>query len=83
MQLTAGQGCHSYWYWSSWGYYWGGYWYYIPPYAVTQPVVGTAACGKWNTVLALSFIGSWLWFASGAVVCLTTPESSNGTFIYK
>lgn len=63
--LTVSGGCHSYWYWNSWGYYWGGYWRTVPHSSITQSVIGTAACSDWRASLAFSFIGFWCWFISG------------------
>jgi len=66
VNLTASGGCNSYWYWSSWGYYWGRY-YYTPVVNLNQSIVGTAACGKWRATLAWSFIGGWCWFISAII----------------
>jgi len=80
--LTGGHGCSSYWYWSSWGYYWGRYWYTVPLSSTTQSLVGTAACGEWKAALSFSFIGGWTWFVSmllGVYVCTKVPEHEVAT----
>ncbi|KAH9206223.1 hypothetical protein DL95DRAFT_375509 [Leptodontidium sp. 2 PMI_412] len=63
--LTISGGCGSFWYWNSWGYYWGRYWYTIPQSSITQSVVGRAGCSEWRATLAFSFIGGWCWLLSG------------------
>jgi len=65
--LTVSGGCESYWYWNSWGYYWGRYWYTVPRISITQSVIGTAACSEWRATLAFNFIGGWCWFLSGVL----------------
>lgn len=65
--LTGSNGCEAYWYWNSWGYYWGRFWYTIPRYTVTQAMVGTAGCAQWRTTLAFSFIGGICWLFSGCL----------------
>jgi len=60
--LTGSGGCNSGWYYSSWGYYWGG-WYTFPTYPGGS-VIGTTACGKWRATLAWTFIGGIIWLAS-------------------
>ncbi|KAH8742632.1 hypothetical protein BGZ57DRAFT_808835 [Hyaloscypha finlandica] len=82
--LTVSGGCESYWYWDSWGYYWGRYWYTAPRGSITQSVIGTAACSKWRATLAFSFIGGCCWLLSGILgiyVCAKYPRdwrSSSG-----
>jgi len=63
VNLTGSGGCHSSWYWNSWGYYWGR-WYVHPVPNLSQSIVGTAACGKWRATQAWSFIGGWFWLVS-------------------
>jgi len=75
--LTGSRGCDAYWYWNSWGYYWGRYWYTVPLNTVTQSIVGTAGCAQWRTTLAFSFIGGGCWFLSaclGLYVCINYPK---------
>jgi len=67
-QLTGSDTCGSVWYWQSWGYYWGGYYWYIPIDQANEVLVGTAACSKWRATLAWSFIGGWFWLGSAALV---------------
>ena len=80
VNLQQGHGCHSYWYWSYWGYYWGGYWYIVPHDAATQSLVGTAACAEWKACLAFSFIGGLTWLVSAILVSrafLRTPDTKS------
>jgi hypothetical protein len=75
--LTGSRGCDAYWYWNSWGYYWGKYWYTVPLNSITQSIVGTAGCAQWRTTLAFSFIGGGCWFFSaclGIYVCTKYPK---------
>jgi len=65
--LTGSQSCSSPWYWQNWGYYWGGYYYYIPPNQANPLLIGTAECSKWRATLAWSFIGGWFWLVSAAL----------------
>jgi len=77
--LTVSGGCGSYWYWSSWGYYWGGYWNTIPRNSITQSVVGRGACSDWRATLAFSFIGGWCWLLSGILgIYVCTNYSGDG-----
>jgi len=66
VNLAGSGSCNSYWYWSSWGYYWGGYYRY-PITQVNQAVVGTNACGRWRATLAWSFIGGFCWLLNGII----------------
>jgi len=76
--LTGTHACDSYWYWNSWGYYWGRYWYTAPGIIVTPSLVGTSACGEWRATLAFSFIGGWCWFVSGLLgIIVITQYSDN------
>jgi hypothetical protein len=55
--LTGVNTCDSYWYYSYWGYYWGGWW--RTPFIVTGPWdIGWSGCSALRTVLAFSFIAS-------------------------
>jgi len=77
--LTGSSACNSFWYWNSWGYFWGGYYRYVPVDAVTQSLVGTSACGKWRATLAWSFIGGFAWLISailGFYVILRDRDAS-------
>ncbi|KAH8817219.1 hypothetical protein F5884DRAFT_245515 [Xylogone sp. PMI_703] len=72
VNLTGTNACHSYWYWTNWGYYWGGFWRRVPVNVVTQSVVGGAGCAQWKTAVAFAFMGAWGWFFSallGIYVC--------------
>jgi len=66
VNLSGSGSCNSYWYWSSWGYYWGGY-YHDPISQVNQALVGTQACGKWRATIAWSFIGGFCWLLNSFV----------------
>jgi len=71
--LTGTDTCSSYWYWYSWGYYWGRWWHTVPVTAFSPTLVGSDYCGRWRATLAFSFIGGWLWLVSGILglcVCL-------------
>jgi len=63
LNLISG-GCNSTWYWSNWGYYWGGYYNTIPVGDINQSIVGNAWCSKWRAMVAYSFIGGWFWLMS-------------------
>jgi len=65
--LTGSDACDSYWYWNSWGYYWGRWWYTVPLSRATPALIGTSYCGEWRANLAFSFIGGWFWLMSGAL----------------
>jgi len=69
VNLSGNGGCNSTWYWTRWGWFWGG-WYAVPvPNQVNQSLVGTSSCGSWRATIAWSFIGGWCWFLSA---CLGT-----------
>ncbi|KAK4210983.1 hypothetical protein QBC37DRAFT_376480 [Rhypophila decipiens] len=82
---TGGDTCGSYWYWSYWGYYWGGWW--TNPYNVYGPNdIRWTGCSQWRTVLAFSFIVSityLLSFILGAIVVTKhykgDKHATNGT----
>ncbi|KFY72230.1 hypothetical protein V499_07617 [Pseudogymnoascus sp. VKM F-103] len=67
VNLVGTGGCHSNWYWSNWGYYWGRWYRTVPVSAVTQVQVGTGACGRWRAAVAWSFIGAFFWLFSTAL----------------
>jgi len=80
VNLTVSNSCGSIWYWRDWGYYWGGYYWYIPIDQANAVLVGTAACSKWRATLAWSFIGGWFWFSSAALgidLCEGSPQCQN------
>ncbi|KAI9731214.1 MAG: hypothetical protein M1834_005407 [Cirrosporium novae-zelandiae] len=65
--LTGGHGCNSYWYWHSWGFFWGRWWRTVPITRASGAIVGRSACGVWESVLAFSFIGGFLWLINGII----------------
>ncbi|KIW94374.1 uncharacterized protein Z519_04350 [Cladophialophora bantiana CBS 173.52] len=65
VDLTSSGGCHSRWYWTSWGYYWGGWYRTIPITNANQTIIGTVNCSTWRTSNAFIFIGAFLWLGSG------------------
>lgn len=67
LQLGGGN-CSSRWYWSSWGYYWGGFWRTVPLTSATQSLIGRSACSQWRAALAFMFIGGWTWIISMILV---------------
>jgi hypothetical protein len=70
VQLVGSGGCNSAWYWTHWGYYWGGFWRTVPVVSSSATLVGGYACGRWDVVLAFAFIGGFFWLLSAALVCL-------------
>jgi len=61
--VTGINTCDAVWYWSYWGYYWGGY--YRTPIVVNGPFdVGWSGCSSWRTVIAFSFIQFFLFSCS-------------------
>jgi len=62
--LTASGGCNSGWYWTHWGYYWGGFWRTVPVGNTSATVVNSYACNRWDSTLAFSFIGGMFWLFS-------------------
>jgi len=75
--LTGGAGCRSYWYWNTWGYYWGGWYHMVPVVLPSQSLVGTTACAQWRAAVSFVFIGGWGWFFSGVLgiyVCTKIPD---------
>jgi len=55
--LTGIHTCDAVWYWSYWGFFWGGFW--RTPVVVAGPWdIGWAGCASWRTVLAFTFISS-------------------------
>lgn len=76
--LTGLHVCSSFWYWNSWGFFWGRWWLRAPQITVTQSLVGTSACAQWRATLAFSFIGGWCWFFSGILgIIVVTKDSDN------
>ena len=70
--------CDSYWYWNSWGYYWGRFWTVGPRVSITADVVDHAGCGSWRAILAFLFMGAMAWMLSailGIFVFLEIRES--------
>ncbi|OJJ48736.1 hypothetical protein ASPZODRAFT_14861 [Penicilliopsis zonata CBS 506.65] len=65
--LTVSGGCHSTWYVTDWGYYWGRWWTVYPTGNVTTTVVGTHNCGDWRANLAFTFITALLYFCSAVL----------------
>ncbi|KAM7196915.1 hypothetical protein V8F20_006882 [Naviculisporaceae sp. PSN 640] len=82
---TGGDTCGSYWYWSYWGYYWGGWW--TNPFNVFGPNdIRWTGCSQWRSVLAFSFLVSityLLSFILGAIVITNhykrDKHATNGT----
>ncbi|OCK82442.1 hypothetical protein K432DRAFT_391279 [Lepidopterella palustris CBS 459.81] len=75
--LTGSNACSSYWYWNTWGFYWGGYWRISPRPVVNASLIGSAGCAQWRCTLAWSFIGAFFWLISsllGGYVIATYPE---------
>jgi len=61
--LTGTNTCGAVWYWSYWGFFWGGFW--RTPVLVTGPGdIGWAGCSAWRTVLAFTFISSMTFLCS-------------------
>ncbi|KAK3302943.1 uncharacterized protein B0T15DRAFT_402100 [Chaetomium strumarium] len=70
--LTGTDTCNAVWYWSYWGYLWGGFW--RTPVVVTGPGdIGWAGCASWRTVLAFTFLSSMAFLFSSVLV---------GTFLF-
>jgi len=64
--LTGIHTCDSYWYWSYWGFYWGGFW--RTPIVVTGPSdIGWSGCGSWKATLAFTFILSIVFLMSSGL----------------
>lgn len=74
--LTGINTCNGVWYYSYWGYYWGGFW--RTPIIVTGPWdLGWSGCSSLRAVLAFSFIASMGYLLScfmGAYVIVKYKE---------
>jgi len=73
VNLTSSGGCDSDWYWTTWGYYWGGWYWRGPITSTSKTLIGTANCATWRTCNAFVFIGGFIWLFSG--LC--------GTYVFK
>lgn len=58
-------GCHSHWYWTSWGYYWGGWYRTVSITDANETLIGTVNCSTFRAGNAFAFIGGWFWLGSG------------------
>jgi len=63
VNLTGSDTCSSSWYYSYWGYYWGG-WYYAYPSGWNTRLYWTSGCTSWRVLLAFAFIGGFTWLIS-------------------
>ncbi|KAI9864643.1 MAG: hypothetical protein M1813_003132 [Trichoglossum hirsutum] len=81
--LTSGRSCSSFWYWNSWGYYWGGYWRTVPHNSITAATVGSVGCGQWRSILAFSFLGGICWLANAFIVSSTSSLGSCSSLVLK
>lgn len=82
-QLVGSGGCHSNWYWSNWGYYWGRWYRTVPVSAVSQGQVGTYACGRWRAAVAWSFIGGFFWLLSFCLASFSFSYFSRSSCFYR
>ncbi|KAK7417612.1 hypothetical protein QQX98_004433 [Neonectria punicea] len=76
---TASGSCSARWYYDYWGYYWGRFWDDGPVGDVSRSTINRAGCSQWRTVLAFTFILSFIYLLSGILVS-SIPALKNESF---